>query len=209
MRFRTSIIVAITVGTVLFTGACSTGEPTKPSATGGHNRHGASATPSAAVHNQADITFAQSMIPHHRQAVEMADLAPTHGAGPAVSTLAKQIKAAQGPEITAMSGWLKSWGKPVPGAGANAGGGHAGHGGGGSEEMAGMMSKQQMDQLMAARGAAFDRAFLTMMIAHHQGAVQMAKTEQAQGKFPAAKTMAAAVIRTQQAEITTMRNLLG
>ncbi|MDQ0904231.1 uncharacterized protein (DUF305 family) [Streptomyces canus] len=171
----------------------------------GHNGHtatsaSASASASQGQHNAADTAFAQGMIPHHRQAVEMADLAPPRAESAEVKKLAEQIKKAQDPEIKALSGWLTSWGEEVPAAGAMD---HSAHGTGG------MMTAEEMDQLEKASGTAFDTAFMEMMIKHHEGAVAMAKTEKTDGAFPGAKKMADAIITSQTAEITRMNDLLG
>lgn len=152
----------------------------------------------AEEHNAADIRFAQEMIPHHRQAVEMAALAPSRAADPAVIDLAARIEQAQDPEIATMTGWLQSWGAPVPEES-----GHAHHG-----DMPGMMTEEQMGGLEAARGPEFDRMWLTMMVAHHEGAVQMARTELAEGTDPAARALAQQIIDSQQAEIQQMNTLL-
>nr|WP_024127243.1 DUF305 domain-containing protein [Streptomyces sp. F8]AHE39979.1 Putative lipoprotein [Streptomyces sp. F8] len=160
----------------------------------------ASAPAAQGQHNAADVAFAKGMIPHHRQAVEMADLAPSRAESAEVKKLAAEIKKAQDPEIKTMSGWLTSWGEEVPADGAMD---HSMHG------TSGMMSAQEMDELKNASGKAFDTAFMEMMIKHHEGAVAMAKTEQADGAFEPAKTMAAAIITSQTAEITQMNKLLG
>jgi uncharacterized protein (DUF305 family) len=154
-------------------------------------------------HNAADVTFAQGMIPHHRQAIEMARMATDRAAAPEVKTLASRIQAAQDPEIETMSGWLRSWGKDVPSSSAG-----MGHGGHSSTSMPGMMSSDQMNDLMAKGGTAFDRAFLTMMTGHHQGAIKMARTEQAQGGYGPAKNLAGQIVKDQQAEIDQMAALL-
>ncbi|TYK51217.1 DUF305 domain-containing protein [Actinomadura decatromicini] len=152
-----------------------------------------------AAHNEQDVMFAQMMIPHHRQAIEMADLAASRASSPEVGRLAAAIKKAQDPEITRLTGWLTSWGVAVPSSGM----GSMHHGG-----MDGMMSAKEMKDLEAAKGRAFDTAFLEMMIKHHQGAVEMAKAEQASGRFPAAKRMAGDIVSSQSAEIEKMRSLL-
>ena len=169
---------------------------------GGHSMGGSasSATASAAPHHSnQDVMFAQLMIPHHQQAIEMAKLAGSRAKGPEVKALARQIEQAQDPEIKTMTGWLTQWGAQVP-----EGGGHGmDHGGGGS----GMMSPEDLLRLEDASGARFDQMFLTMMIEHHEGAVTMAKAQQAKGTFVPAKTMAEAIITTQTAEIAKMRQL--
>jgi uncharacterized protein (DUF305 family) len=153
---------------------------------------------SSATFNDADVTFAQNMIAHHQQAVEMADLAATRAANAQAKTLATQIKAAQQPEIDKMTAWLTAWGKPTVPAG-----GHGGH------SMPGMMSTQDMDKLKAASGAAFDKQFAQMMIDHHTGAIEMAREVQKNGSNPEVKKLAADIEKTQQAEIETLKLLLG
>jgi uncharacterized protein (DUF305 family) len=128
---------------------------------------------SSSTFNEADVSFAQNMIVHHQQAVEMADLAATRAANAQAKTLATQIKAAQQPEIDTMTGWLTAWGKPTVPAG-----GHGGH------SMPGMMSTQDMDKLKAVSGAAFDKQFAQMMIDHHAGAIAMAGEVQKNGSHP-------------------------
>jgi uncharacterized protein (DUF305 family) len=155
---------------------------------------------SAAQFNNADVTFATQMIPHHRQAVEMADMATTKATTPAVKQLATAIKAAQDPEIQQMSGWLTSWGKPVPTPGM-----HSGHDMSGP--MPGMMTEQEMADLGKATGTMFDRMWVQMMIKHHQGAVTMAKAELEQGKNADAKALAQKIVDAQEAEITEMQGL--
>ena len=137
---------------------------------------------SDAQFNEADVTFAQEMIPHHQQAIEMADLAESRAESQEVKDLAADIEAAQGPEIETLTGWLESWGEDVPDEGMSG----MDHGDMSSDEMGGMMTEDEMAELEAAAGAEFDQMFLTMMIEHHEGAIEMAKTEQSEGEFPEA-----------------------
>jgi len=157
---------------------------------------------SAAGHNDADVAFAQQMIPHHQQAIEMAQLAETRAQSPDVKDLAADIEAAQDPEIETMTGWLDSWGEEAPGEG-----GHGEHDMS-SDDMAGMMTEEEMADLEGSSGSAFDQMFLTMMIEHHQGAIEMAQTEQAEGEFPDALAMAEQIESAQTEEIQTMQELL-
>ena len=169
-------------------------------------------TPASGPHNDADVAFATGMVPHHGQAVVMADLAQTRAASPQVKQLAVAIKAAQGPEIAQMSGWLARWGADVPEADSMASGmdhDMGDMGGDDSSGMAGMMSTDEMTALTGASGGSFDRMWLTGMIAHHEGAVEMSKAELDQGLNPDAKRLARAIIAAQEAEIATMRNLLS
>ncbi len=157
------------------------------------------------AHNAADVTFAQGMIPHHRQAVRMAEMASSRATSPAVNALAAQIRGAQDPEITTMTGWLTSWGQPTEQPGMS---GMAGHGGHSTSSMGGMMSDADMAKLSKLTGGAFDREFLTMMTAHHNGAIDMARTQLAQGQYPPAKALAQNIITSQTAEIAKMKTLL-
>lgn len=150
--------------------------------------------------NDADVAFATDMIPHHRQAVEMAGLAETRAESQEVKDLAAQIKGAQVPEIETMTGWLTAWGQPIP---EDMGGMDM------SGSMPGMMSMEDMQNLVDASGAEFDRRFLTMMIEHHQGAIEMAKTEQSDGTNEAAIRLAEDIEAAQTTEITTMKGLLN
>ncbi|MFF8275857.1 DUF305 domain-containing protein [Streptomyces lateritius] len=145
--------------------------------------------------NDADVTFAQLMIPHHQQALEMAGLADGRAEDTELKKLAVGIEKAQGPEIEKMKAWLKSWGRPESA-------GHNGHG------MAGMMSEQDMKALAAAKGKAFDRKFTELMIAHHEGAVEMAEAERKNGRDETAKKLAHDVVRTQSAEVAQLRKIL-
>ncbi len=161
-----------------------------------------------AGHDGADVTFAQQMVPHHQQAVEMADLAldPSRGASAEVSDLATRIRAAQKPEIEELTGFLESWGEDVPS------GDHSGHGGhdmASMKDMAGMMTDEQMARLADSAGPDFDRLWLQMMIEHHEGAVEMAETEIADGQDAQAKALARAIVDAQKAEITEMNRLLS
>jgi uncharacterized protein (DUF305 family) len=150
--------------------------------------------------NDADVTFVTDMIPHHRQAVEMAKLARTRAKSAAAKDLAMQIMNAQDPEIKKMSGWLAAWGKPAP---EDMGSMDM------SGSMPGMMSSNDMNELMNASGADFDQMFLTMMIEHHTGAIEMARTEQADGKNADAIALAQQIEQAQTGEIATMQGMLN
>lgn len=156
--------------------------------------------------NEADVTFAQGMIPHHRQAVRMSELALERAEDPEVLALAAEIAAAQEPEILTMTAFLEAWGAEVPAEGMDASMEMEGmdHGG-----MAGMMSPEQMAELETAEGAAFDEMFLTLMVEHHEGAVDMAETELDEGQNPTAQELAQAIVDTQESEIARMQDLLG
>ncbi|MEV8597272.1 DUF305 domain-containing protein [Streptomyces sp. NPDC052013] len=201
---RTAVVAA--AGAAAFVLAACGGEGDDSAGHGGHDNGTASAPASTSAqasqgqHNAADVAFAKGMIPHHRQAVEMADLAPERAQSAEVKKLAAGIKKAQDPEIKKLSGWLTSWGEEVPAEGAMD---HSAHGTGG------MMTAEEMTELENASGEAFDTAFMEMMIKHHEGAVEMAKAEQADGAYAPAKKMAGQIITSQSAEIEQMNKLLG
>jgi uncharacterized protein (DUF305 family) len=121
---------------------------------------------------RADVDFMTGMIGHHAQALVMSRLAPTHGASPTIGTLAARIINAQNDEIAWMQRWLRDRGQTVPEIHIEGttlmvhGADHAMH-------MPGMLTPDQMRELDAAQGSAFDRLFLTYMIQHHEGAVTM------------------------------------
>ncbi|SFB01379.1 Uncharacterized conserved protein, DUF305 family [Amycolatopsis marina] len=154
------------------------------------------------THNEADVQFARHMVPHHEQAMEMAGLVPERTDNEAVRKLASRIEQAQGPEIDQLETWLAKWGAP----GAETGG-HGEHSG--KPGMAGMMSDAEMSALSAAEGAKFDSAWLDLMIKHHEGAVEMARTEIADGTDPETVAMAQRIVDAQLAEIAEMRELLN
>lgn len=146
--------------------------------------------------NMSDVMFVQMMIPHHEQAVEMAALAPTNGASAEVQELAAAIAAAQAPEIAQMERMLDRWGvQPMMD--------HSGH------QMAGMVSDADMEALAAATGAEFDRLFLEAMIAHHEGAIDMAQDPLANGEDPELQDLLDAIVSAQTAEIEQMRQMLA
>ncbi|NDL57311.1 DUF305 domain-containing protein [Phytoactinopolyspora mesophila] len=155
-----------------------------------------------AGHNAADVEFAQGMIPHHVQAVDMSELVPERSDMPELRTLADEIQAAQQPEIDQMTEMLESWGEDVPDPDDP----HAGHGD--TSGMEGMMSDEEMAALENASGAEFDRMWLTMMIEHHEGAISMSETVLADGSDAEVEELAAEIIEVQREEIDLMRDLL-
>jgi len=150
--------------------------------------------------NDDDVMFAQMMIPHHEQAIEMSDIAldPTVMAGDVVKNLALKIKAAQDPEIQQMTGFLSLWNKSLT---MDESMDH-------SDMMSGMLSAEELSRLSTLRGADFDRAWLKGMIAHHEGAVEMAEAVLKDGVNTAVRELADAIIKGQEAEIAEMRNLI-
>lgn len=153
----------------------------------------------------ADEMFVVMMIPHHEQAVEMADIVLTKSdIDPKVTELAQNIKDAQGPEIDRMLGWLQEWGVEYnPNDNSTGGMDHGSMGG-----MDGMMSDEDMSMLEDADGPTASRIFLEQMILHHEGAVEMAETALKDATDPDVRELAEQVIDDQNAEIATMQDLL-
>ncbi len=144
-----------------------------------------------------DIMFAQMMIPHHQQAVDIGTLAETRASDPEVKALAAKIKGEQSPEITQMKTWLSAANAPMEMDHDMGMGG-----------MDGMLDAAQMDALTNSKGAAFDKLFLEAMIAHHKGAIQMAKMV-VSSKNAEAAALGKAIIDSQTKEITLMESLLA
>ena len=158
----------------------------------------------SAEHNDADVMFAQMMIPHHQQAVEMSEMLLAKDDVPAeVAAFAQKVIDAQGPEIERMNAMLTAWGQdPVDTDGMDGMEGMD-HGG-----MSGMMSEEDMAALEQAQGTEAARLYLEQMTAHHKGAVDMAKDEANDGQNPQAVQLAEQVIADQEAEITEMQQML-
>ena len=150
----------------------------------------ATSSPSNSKYSTEDIAFAEMMIPHHEQAIEMSEIALLNTTNPDVLLLAQQIKDAQSPEIELMKSWdgVKS-------------STHAGH------QMDGMLSDAEIAALRTAQGAEFDRLFLQGMIKHHEGAITMAQAVVNSVNKEVAD-LAASIINAQELEISKMKELL-
>jgi uncharacterized protein (DUF305 family) len=150
-------------------------------------------------HNAADVTFAQKMIPHHQQALEMAAMVPSRTTNRELRIMAKHIELDQQAQIDTLQALLQQWGAPLAPD-------HMGHDGMG---MDGMVDTDTMKKLPTLDGPKFDDLWLRSMISHHEGAVAMAKPEVAQGENAAAVKMAKIIIEWQQFEIGQMHAMLG
>lgn len=191
------LLSAALAGTLLLS-AC--GDSTKDTAAPAKDAgHGAGHSGSSSVDfNDADVSFASGMRPHHAQAIEMSDIVLAAGPPPEVAELARAIQAAQAPEIAQLDEMLLAFGSPPAGAG------HEEHGGG----HVGMLSKEQMDELRAAKGNDVVRLYLEGMIEHHQGAIDAAEEELDKGQHEPAKALARSIKESQAAEIEKMKALL-
>ena len=191
-------ISALTLAFVL-TGCSAGGAPTgsAPAETAAAPESSASSGSSTSEANAADQMFVTMMIPHHQQAIEMSDVVlAKDGVDPRVLELAQQIKDAQAPELEQLQAWLDDWGMSDSGMS------------GGMQHGGGMMSQDDMQSLEDASGAEASRLFLEQMIQHHQGAVEMAETEVADGQHPDAVALAQEIIDAQTEEIAEMEQLL-
>lgn len=162
----------------------------------------AESSDSAADFNDADVMFAQMLIPHHQQTIEMSDiLLANEGAMPEVADLAQQIQDAQGSEVKTLTSWLTEWGADA------AGDQDMDHGDMGTDSE--MMSEEDLADLEATSGHVASRIFLEQMIMHHEGAIAIAQDQVSNGQNPAAIALAEDIIATREAEITTMGSILG
>jgi uncharacterized protein (DUF305 family) len=201
MKIRTTAIAALSLAAALTLAGCAggSGSESMPGMDHGNSSAPSSSSAATADFNDADIMFAQMMIPHHEQAVEMSDMIlDKEGIDPAVLALASEIKAAQQPEIDQLQSWLDEWGADSD-TGTMEGMDHGG----------GMMSDDDMAALDAATGAEASRLFLEQMTMHHEGAIDMAQDEVDNGQNPDAIAMAQTIVDTQTVEIATMQELLG
>jgi len=150
--------------------------------------------------NDADVRFVQGMIPHHEQAIQMADMMSTDNASASTNDLAAEIRAAQAPEIADMRALLAEWGKDEDPHAMHEMDDHSMHG---------MMTDDDFNSLDAATGVDFERMWLQMMIGHHEGAITMSEKVLADGKHPRVRELAEAIIAAQRDEIARMNTLLG
>lgn len=186
--------LALTTALSLTAGACGNDDSNDNSASSTVQR-------SATEHNDADVAFATDMLPHHAQALTMVDMTAGRTLDPEVQNLADDIRAAQTPEISTMTGWLTDWNKTVPDT--------SGSMSGMDSSMPGMMSADDMSSLQDAPDSDFQTKWLELMVQHHEGAVEMAKTEIADGEYQPSIDLATSIIASQTKEIDTMKSILG
>ena len=165
----------------------------------------ASGEPIAAEHNDADVMFAQMMLPHHEQAVEMSEMLLAKDDVPAeVAEFAQRVIDAQGPEIERMNDMLTAWeAEPLADAEDMDGMDH-----GSGAGISGMMSEEDMSALEDAQGTGAAQLYLEQMTVHHEGAVEMAQEQIEQGQNPQAVELARQVVADQEAEIAEMEQML-
>ncbi|GGO19954.1 hypothetical protein GCM10011574_45950 [Microbispora bryophytorum] len=138
----------------------------------------------------ADVAFARQMVPHHLQALEMARLAQTRAGDPWVSGFAGKVATARDTDIRTFKGWLDMWGaEPLPRD-------HA---------MPGTQTRAEIEALAKLQGPSFDRKYVTLMIEHDNGAIKLARAEQADGAFEGAKALAVATTTSLGAEVKELK----
>lgn len=164
-------------------------------ATNGTSTQGSPATSASdQVTDMDDLMFLTMMIPHHEQAVEMSALAADQAEAAEVKAIAEAIGAAQLTEIAQMKQWLDESGQEVSGN-------HTGH-------MSGMVSENDMVKLRSLSGHEFDHEFLTLMVAHHEGAIDMARQVINGGESAKVRGLASSIDEVQRAEIRQMKALI-
>ena len=204
---RQRLFASIAAGFAILLTLTACGNSTHPGSSGGTSA-ASNSSPGSQQHNDADVMFAQHMIPHHQQAVQMSDvILGKQGIDPRVLQLANQIKAAQGPEIQQMQTWLSQWGSPTTPTNTSSMTPESTMPG--MTSTSGMMSENDMQALQSAQGVDASKVFLSQMIQHHQGAIAMAQVEVKSGQYPPAIALAHSIISNQQKEINTMQNILG
>ena len=168
---------------------------------------GASRASDVDQHNAADVEFAQEMIPHHQQAVMMAEMVQRRGASAHLEDLAERIETAQEAEIDQMAALLDAWGEE-PSWRGHMRGMHGMYGWGRGDGWSPMMGGRAFGPMGRVHRAGFEQMWLTMMIAHHRVALRMTAAEQADGESPELVALAAEMEKVQRAEIAEMQTML-
>jgi uncharacterized protein (DUF305 family) len=196
-RLRSSAAV-LGIAAVLASAGCS-GTTAEARQQPGADSSTAPAAENAAAFNDTDVMFAQMVVPHHTQGVEIAELAVARSTDEQIKTLAAAIAATQKDEASRAAGWLRDWKKPAKAAHTE----HEGHGGDRLTPAA------QITKLKAAKGAEFDKQFLNTLVAHQDDAIQIARLESAKGENPQAKALAKSMEQSRAEQITMMLQMLG
>jgi uncharacterized protein (DUF305 family) len=191
LRRHRAVLAGPAVGLALVLSAC--GGESDTAAQAGAGTGSAAAT----SYSEGDVMFAQQMIPHHQQVVELAELAATKASDPELRAFAAQLQASESKVVGELTGMLTGWGKPTAMEDMS------------HQEMPGMASEQDMSSLASLSGAGFDRRFTQMMITHHIGASQLTMTEQQTGSSTQAKAIAAQLLQTQTEQVTQLQTILA
>lgn len=200
MILNTRALVALVLGITLGLTGCSNADDSADDS--------AATSTSTSDHNAADVEFSTEMIPHHAQALVMVDMTRGRPMDPEFEALTVAIRDAQAPEIELMTDWLVDWDEEVPATMRD----HSNAGGGMNDGMGmgpGMMTDDDFDGLESTGDTSFQDMWLTMMIEHHEGAIEMAETEVAEGLYAPSVELAQRIITSQTAEIAQMQDMLG
>jgi uncharacterized protein (DUF305 family) len=198
-RLAAALFVALTVA------GCTRAKDAVPADSAAAHQHAGMGAepviPAGASYTKADVHFMQGMIAHHAQAIEMSRMAVSHGASKQMLTFTLKIDLSQRAEIDRMQSWLRDHNQTVPDSNAHR-----------TMMMAGMLTPEQMKQLDAAKGPAFDKLFLELMILHHEGALAMVTdlfAAPGAAQEPDVYSLAIDIQTDQTAEIEKMREMLG
>jgi uncharacterized protein (DUF305 family) len=195
-----STVVSAVAAAILLVPAAACAQSRPPSTAGPHS-HAHVTVPEGASYTAADVAFMQGMIAHHAQAIHMSRMAEGHDADPRLVRLAEKIEQSQVAEIRIMQDWLVRNGQAAPDTSSWR-----------TMHMAGMLTAAQLEALDQARGAEFDRAYLTLMIQHHEGALTMVEElfdTPGAGQDVDVNVFANDVVSVQTAEIGAMRRMLA
>lgn len=195
---RAALRGAVTAGVLVLVAGCAApaGTPTLSPTPTPASAPVPGPRPGASGHNDADVRFAQDMIPHLTQAEEVADVVLTKpGLSTELREVATGIQDRQGPEVARLRGWLKAWGATEAGEQD-------------ARSRAGVLTAQQLKNLHDADTLAAAKLYLEGMITHHEAAIALARDELAGGVSPEARELAQQVIDSRSAEIDGLRELL-
>jgi uncharacterized protein (DUF305 family) len=196
-RFQRFVLSVAAVGTAVALAACGSQDAGGTGQSGDMANMPGMSQPAAdanASFNDADVAFAQMMIPDHQMTEKMAKVAKKKASSKDLKDLAGQMVEGQSETVDMLQGWLKEWGKPATADMAGM-------------QMPGAMTDKDMDMLESMNGMEFDMMFAEMMIKHHEGSMQMARDEQAKGASPEAKAMAADMLKEQQAQVKALQGI--
>ena len=192
-------LAAAAASAVVLLSACGS-QATGAGSTGAASQSGEVAATNAplpnesASFNDADVAFAQMMIPDHEMTAKMGELAQKKAASKELKSLAVDLQQGESEAVDKLGGLLQDWGKPTSGDMAGM-------------DMPGAMTDKDMGMLESMNGMEFDMMFAEMMIKHHEGSLKMARDEQAKGANPDAKAMAADMLERQQAQVDKLRKI--
>lgn len=187
------VMTGLAAVAALLVAGCGGGDSGTGAAAG--NSAGGAAADQSVTWNDADVSFAQMMLADHRMVGEMATMAQKKATTPELKAVSKKLNSGQSKAADEISGWLTAWGEPT-----EAGAAHA--------QMPGAMTEADMTMLTSMKkGMDFDMMFAQMMVEHHQGAITMAEEEAANGKNPDAKAMATSMVKTLQAQVTSLERI--